>query len=548
MGDRNKKGSISLEDEKKSRGQELERRASKYINVIRISLAFFYIVAVLATIKNITFHQMLAYLIGAGSMLIYATIQATLQKKSMLKSWHSKLFIILDTTIVFVTILSGMFDTVALAASQLKTPILFAIFFFAMIYSSFLLSPRFTLFITCYITLCLIVLLITAYLQGVTFIDKVGSLNTPGVLQISTEIMKILFAFVLGVILYFVNRPIVAMRDAIQLELDNSECEKRRAENAKDKMKEIGTLLTQSVHDLNKSLTLFNDKLQNQAASVEEISASMEEFSASINNSSDHVKTQYDKVELISKESDRLESILGELTGTADYIYTSMEESRKSGEIVVQSVGDLDGVFKEINQSFTKVSEVNQIMSEIADRTNLLALNASIEAARAGEHGRGFAVVAQEVAKLADNSAKNASTIEKIIKQAAGLIHKGNESASETNQRISEQQTGYESLRSQINNLIQKIKEQKEINSHVLNSIKEIQELSREIDINVREQSQTSTQVTQAITSLDGAVSELAENSYFLKETIEQIENQASSLWTDPEKTETSPPKNITIY
>lgn len=548
MGDRNKKESITLEDIKISRLQELENKAPKYINTIRISLAFFYMVAVLATIQTIVFRQMLAYLIGAGFMLVYATIQATLQKKSILKSWHSKFFVFLDTTIVFFAILAGMFESAELAATQLKAPTLYAVFFFAMIYSSFILSPRFILSITFYVSICLTALELIGYSQGVKFIDEMSSLNNPIALQPSIEITKIFFAFAVGLIMYYVNCLITSMRDAIQLELDVSEHEKRRAENAKEKMKEIGTLLTDSVHNLNKSLTLFNDKLQNQAASVEEISASMEEFSASINNSSEHVKTQYDKVELISKESDKLESILGELTGTADYIFSSMEESRKSGEIVVRSVGDLDGVFKEINQSFTKVSEVNQIMSEIADRTNLLALNASIEAARAGEHGRGFAVVAQEVAKLADNSAKNASTIEKIIKQAAGLIHKGNESASETNQRISEQQTGYESLRSQINNLIQKIKEQKEINSHVLNSIKEIQELSREIDVNVREQSLTSTQVTQAITSLDGAVSELAENSYFLKETIEQIENQASSLWTDPEKTETSPPKNITIY
>ena len=95
----------------------------------------------------------------------------------------------------------------------------------------------------------------------------------------------------------------------------------------------------------------------------------------------------------------------------------------------------------EIDQLANKSTEIGNIVvliQSITDEINLLALNASIEAARAGEHGRGFAVVADEVGKLADQSAKAAKTIQKLVNEIAQLIDQANKGMHSTKESFTE--------------------------------------------------------------------------------------------------------------
>ncbi|HNH10621.1 MAG TPA: methyl-accepting chemotaxis protein, partial [Leptospiraceae bacterium] len=164
-----------------------------------------------------------------------------------------------------------------------------------------------------------------------------------------------------------------------------------------------------------------------QTGNLEEISAAVEEAKISVETITESLKQGQSDLDKITDEikslADSNEKTSSEISSSSR-IMNRASENAVSGEDHLKEMGNS---MSKIESSYNRMIQIMEGIHDIADRINLLSLNASIEAARAGDFGKGFSVVASEVSKLADQTSGNLKESDKLIKSIKTDIREANE-------------------------------------------------------------------------------------------------------------------------
>jgi len=260
----------------------------------------------------------------------------------------------------------------------------------------------------------------------------------------------------------------------------------------------IGVLLSMAItRPIAKSTSVIAAVSSQLAATVTEQERTISQQSAAINQTTTTMAELSASARQSAQQADVVAARSGQTLGLAQDGAVVIQHTQRDMIDLRIKVNAIAQQILHLSEQTSQINNITNLVSDLANQTNMLALNAAVEAARAGEHGKGFAVVAAEVRKLADQSKKSAERISALV----------GEIQSATNTTVMVTEEGSKTVEKGISSAEQAVT----MFHHITDTVTDAVESTQQISLNMQQQAGAIQQVSQAMSELNAGMRETAE-------------------------------------